>query len=462
VRCGYCESALLVTGYGRILSYFLAPNMNEDDAHRSALRWLSSHRNERKKRIREIKLAFVPFYRLTGLDFAWSWRNKEITSPLLASSAATPSFRLREEALESSDFPALPPLKEKEYRLASTYLDRTFLAADLPSLPLRSLSVRSQVLTLHLFDPQELSRRGEIIPVAMDWREAWRHAERDLTLENLTCRRIINRILSLIFFPIWEARVQADRGGLSLLFDGVAGSLLSQAASPFFPPSSHQSNFSAQILRFRPLCCPNCAWGLPVEPDFRLFTCSTCHRVWQIQGDAFEELPYRLAISSAKPDSPGARYLPFWIFLGQVHLEGKIIITKYDLAQIAPLARIPKQEEKKVPLRFFIPAFKVRDLAVVNRLSSSFTRMQPLFQTREPSGESLHPGAVLDGEEAAHFAHLSLVSIVPKGNPKLVERVARAELTLSPGELVFFPFEEYMNSLREDFLGTAIQLNTLR
>jgi hypothetical protein len=44
----------------------------------------------------------------------------------------------------------------------------------------------------------------------------------------------------------------------------------------------------------------------------------------------------------------------------------------------------------------------------------------------------------------------------------MVERVAQAELSLSPGELVFFPFQEQLNSLREDFLGTAIHLNTLR
>ncbi|HEX9920511.1 MAG TPA: hypothetical protein VGB21_03355, partial [Candidatus Methylomirabilis sp.] len=113
-------------------------------------------------------------------------------------------------------------------------------------------------------------------------------------------------------------------------------------------------------------------------------------------------------------------------------------------------------------LRFFVPAFKVRDLSVANRLSTSFTRMQPLFQVKEPSGESLHPGGVLDRDEAATFAHLSLVSITPKGNPKLVERVAQAELTLSPGELVFFPFQDHLDSLREDFLGTAIHKATLR
>ena len=436
--------------------------MEEEEARRATLWSLSSRREGGKSGIREIKLAFVPFYRLTGLDFAWSWRDKEISSPLLPSSATPPSFRWGEEAGEASDLSTLPPLKEKEYRLTSTYLDRTFLAADLPSLPLRSLSVRSQVLTLHLFDPQELSRRGQIIPVGMDWREAWNQAEKDLTLENLTRRRIVNRILSLIFFPIWEARVQGVGGAFSLLFDGVAGSLLAQAASPFFPEPSREGDFSAQALRFRPLCCPNCAGSLPVEPSYRLFTCLTCHRVWQIEQEAFAELPYRLAISPGKPNSPKARYLPFWIFLAQVHWEGKTIASKYDLSQIAPLGRLPQEGEKMVPLRFFIPAFKLRDLAVVNRLSSSFTRMQPLFETREPSGESLHPGAVLDREEAAHFAHLSLVSIVPKGNPKLVERVAQTELILSPGELVFFPFEEYMNSLREDFLGTAIHLNTLR
>lgn len=476
VQCRYCDSPLLVTGYDRILSYFLEPRMGEDHARRVALQSLSRRGDKGKGRVRGIRLAFVPFYRLTGLDFAWSWRHKEIASPLLPSSSTGLPLRLGGEELYASELSALPPLKEKEYRLTSNYLDRTFLAANLPSLPLLSLGVRSQVLTLHLFDPQELSPRGQIIPVAMDWREAWDRpvclpaqagvrtggAEQDLTLENLTRRRIINRILSLIFFPIWEVQVEANGGGLCLLLDGIAQSLLAQVASPLFSESLAESSFSAQTLRFRPLCCPNCAGPLPVEPNFRLFSCSTCHRVWQIQGDEFQELPYRLAQSPRKPESPHRRFLPFWIFQGQVHLEGKMIASKYDLAQIAPLGRLPKEEEKRVPLRFFIPAFKLRDLAVVNRLSSSFTRMQPLFQTQEPSGEPLHPGGVLDQEEAANFAHLALISVVPKGNHRLVERVAQAQLTLSPGELVFFPFEEELHSLREDFLGTAIHRNTLR
>ncbi|MDH7499236.1 MAG: hypothetical protein QHH30_02495 [candidate division NC10 bacterium] len=416
----------------------------------------------RKGRIQGVQLAFVPFYRLTGLDFSWSWRDKEITSPLLPSSANGQPLRLGEEPLETSGLFPLPPLKEKEYRLASQYLDRTFLAANLPCLPLRSLSVRSQVLTLHLFDPQTLSRMGQIIPIAMDWKEAWSKAEQDLTLEHLTRRRIINRILSLIFFPIWEVQLQGNGGSTYLLFDGIAESFLGQVASSLSAESRAETSFSAQTLRFRPLSCPNCAGTLPVEPRFRLFTCPVCHRVWQIQEDAFQELPYRLAQSPKPSDPSRTRYLPFWIFQGQLQFEGETIASKYDLARIAPSGRLRQEEEKKVPLRFFIPSFKLRDLAVLNRLSSSFTRMQPLFQTQEPRGEPLHPGAILDREEAAHFAHLCLVSIAPKGNPRLVERVAQAELVLSPGELIFSPFQEDVSCLREDFLGTAIHLNTLR
>jgi len=456
---------LLATGYGRILSYSLASNLKAEEVRRAALGRLTSR--GQKNDIRGIRLAFVPFYRLTGLDFSWSWKDKEITSPLLetphASNAALRTLRFGEEALKNPNGGPLPPLKEKEYLLTSIYLDRTFLAADLPSLSLRSLGVRSQVRTLHLFDPEALSREGQVIPVTMDWKEAWNRIETGLPLENLTRRLLINRILSLVFFPLWEVQVDSGARTSSLLFDGVARSFLQEeAASRFFSESPAGSGFSAQTLRFRPLACPNCGGGLPVDRDFRLFSCPTCHRLWHIKGDEFENLPYRLAEAPKRLDPRQVHYLPFWIFLGQVHLEGRTIASKYDLAQLAPQARLLREEDKAIPLRFFVPAFKVRDLSVANRLSTSFTRMQPLFQVKEPSGESLHPGGVLDRDEAATFAHLSLVSITPKGNPKLVERVAQAELTLSPGELVFFPFQDHLDSLREDFLGTAIHKATLR
>ena len=462
MHCSYCKVALLATGYGRILSYHLLPKMKEEDVRGDTLELLASR--GRKGTIRDIHLAFVPFYRLIGLDFSWSWRDKEITSPLTASTLPTDSLlrSLRKEE-ERRDMENLPPLKEKEYSLTWAYLDKTFLAADLPSLNLRSLGFRSQILTLRLFDPSGLSTGGQVIPVALDWKKAWDRAEKDLRSENVIRRKLINRILSLVFFPLWEVRIESEGKVFSLIFDGVARSFLQEEpTSLFFPQRSPDSAFSTQALRFRPLACPNCGAALPVEPAFRIFSCSTCHRVWQIQGDEFEEIPYRLAISPGKPDISRIHYLPFWIFLGQITLEGKTIANRAELTQIVPLGRILSEEEKTGPLRFFIPVFKVRDLAVVNRLSASFTRMQPPFQTREPLEEVLYPGGVLDRNEAADFAHLALVSIAPKGNPKLVERVTRSELSLSPGELIFFPFQEQLNSLREDFLGTAIHLNTLR
>jgi len=462
VQCSYCKAALLATGYGRILSYYLLPKMKKEDARGDALELLASR--GRKGTIRDIHLAFVPFYRLIGLDFSWSWKDKEITSPLTASALPNDSLlrSLRNEE-ERRDMENLPPLKEKEYALTWAYLDKTFLAADLPFLNLRTLGIRSQILTLRLFDPSALPTGGQVIPVAMDWRKAWDRTEKDLRSENVIRRKLINRILSLVFFPLWEVRIESEGKVFSLIFDGVARSFLQEeATSLFFPQRSHDSAFSAQALRFRPLACPNCGAALPVEPAFRIFSCSTCHRVWQIQGEEFEGIPYRLAISPGKPDISKIRYLPFWIFLGEVQLEGKIIANGLDLSRIIPTGRLLSEEKKTAPLRFFIPAFKVRDLAVVNRLSASFTRMQPFFQTREPLEEVLYPGGVLDRNEAADFAHLALVSIAPKGNPKLVERVTRSELSLSPGELIFFPFQEQLNSLREDFLGTAVHLNTLR
>ncbi len=462
VQCSYCGVALLATGYGRILSYHVLPKTKEEDVRGDALELLASR--GRKGTIRDIHLASVPFYRLIGLDFSWSWRDKEITSPLTASTLPTDSsLRSLEKEEERWDMGNLPPLKEKEYSLTWAYLDKTFLAADLPSLNLRSLGIRSQILTLRLFDPSGLSTEGQVIPVAMDCRKAWDRAEKDLRSENVIRRKLINRILSLVFFPLWEVRIESNGKVFFLIFDGVARSLLQEEATSLFSPQgSHDSTFSTQALRFRPLACPNCDAALPVEPAFRIFSCSTCHRVWQIQGDEFEGIPYRLAISPGKPDISKIRYLPFWIFLGEVQLEGTIIANGLDLNRIIPLGRILSEEEKAIPLRFFVPAFKVRDLAVVNRLSTSFTRMQPRFQTREPLEEVLCPGGILDRNEAADFAHLTLVSIAPKGNPKLVERMAQAQLNLSSGELVFFPFQEILESLREDFLGTAVPLNTLR
>jgi|GEM_PF-3126461 len=463
IRCPFCGIALLVTGYGRVLSYYLPAARGEEEVKRQALQTAQARTVASKASLQELLLAFVPYYRITGLDFSWSWEYREISSPLLSDPDRHLPLGRGGQDLDLYPGEGFGPLREKEYRLACKYLDRTFLAADLPRLTLTSLSFRPQVLALRLFDWGEIRRQGTVIPVAMESQDAWRQAEKWLPAGNLTLRRLINRTLSLVFFPLWEARIEADGRHFSLLIDAVSGSPLSTLLLPPLLPSSPGSQSSSlEILRFRPLLCPNCGADLPPEPSFRLFTCASCHRVWKIHYESLLEVSYLLAHPPKGMPSPSrCHFLPFWTFQAQVHLDGRILTSKHDLAQIAPLARVPREEEKGIPLLFFVPAFKVRDLLVLNRIATSFTRLQPAFEVQPYNGEDLHPGCILDREEAANFAPLTLISLLPRGNSALIEAAARAELLLSPGRLLFFPFREELNYWREDFLGTAISKNTL-
>src|SRR5512141_2090251 len=70
VTCGHCKSNLLVTGRRQILSYYVAPKLDERKA--SALAAMAQ-RNLGNAQFRTLRsqLYFVPYYRMTGQDFGW-------------------------------------------------------------------------------------------------------------------------------------------------------------------------------------------------------------------------------------------------------------------------------------------------------------------------------------------------------------------------------------------------------
>jgi len=69
------------------------------------------------------------------------------------------------------------------------------------------------------------------------------------------------------------------------------------------------------IVGFRPLCCPNCGWDLPLRPDDTIFFCSSCARAWQIYGSDLTEVPYEIA--QIEGMNGQSRYLPFWVLVAQ-------------------------------------------------------------------------------------------------------------------------------------------------
>jgi len=96
---------------------------------------------------------------------------------------------------------------------------------------------------------------------------------KDAAMQPLLFRSVIGRILSIIYFPFWVIEMEMP---WKLHLDDrrrrlTVGSQTRRAPSIYSILNQAQQSEST-IVGFRPLCCPNCGWDLPLRPDeYNLF-----------------------------------------------------------------------------------------------------------------------------------------------------------------------------------------------
>jgi LSD1 subclass zinc finger protein len=77
VHCSYCGSDHLVTGHGRVLSYFIPEKLTASRA--VALSLLKLKAEGRSCKAREATLFFVPFYHFTAKSLFWEAQELAVT-----------------------------------------------------------------------------------------------------------------------------------------------------------------------------------------------------------------------------------------------------------------------------------------------------------------------------------------------------------------------------------------------
>jgi hypothetical protein len=227
---------------------------------------------------------------------------------------------------------------------------------------------------------------------------------------------------------------------------------------------SQDHTIPTRPLDFIPFRCPNCAWDLPFRPLAKIHLCRSCGRAWQEKGGTYHEVSYRVGIPGASVNREACIYLPFWRLSVSITTPQKTLENLKDFYGLFPLPKVMDQEVLAGrPIRFYIPAFRVRNAAAVDRLAAQLTRSQPAFEEVEPQDfrEIIASDVWLPLQEAMEMAQILLYSMTPKRAKQIQARVKVSRVCLGEGQLLFLPFIEKGIFLREATTDFAIQKNGL-
>jgi DNA-directed RNA polymerase subunit RPC12/RpoP len=427
VRCESCRSNLLVTGRKQVLSYYVPARVAAASARALA------KAQHAAARVVRADLYFIPYYRLTGHQLAWQRPLRQRPADPIADDEAlrNPMLALfRGEHEEARALAAAIAVgarsseasEDGPLQLLDRYVEKSFLARDLPDFAGYSLGVRSQVLRVGLLRPGTLTPLGKAVGVGIDVEAAMTRGLQEGGVDRIAYRQVLARILSVIYFPYWV--VELHQGGESwlTLVDGVMASVV-QARAPLSLERSFAiaSTADQPTAGFRPLVCPNCGWDLPVSPDDVVFLCASCEKAWQIHGTEMTEVPHEAADVNDLGKTGTAMYLPFW---------------QLDAS----------------PRRYCVPAFRYRRLKALADLTTRLSA-KPLRYERWTGTRPQARGCFYDADDAALLAGFVAAGQSRPATP-LAEGGRRATL-------IWLPFKRESRALLDPFTGMGLQESLL-
>lgn len=442
IKCEYCGSLLHLVGTDEDRRYYMEPRADEEKIKKALFLGFKKKKGI-EIRFVESRLVFFPYWWVKGMVFKWM----------------------------------LGRDGDGEYvkKMKSRLLDHTFPAhTDIPIGP-PTLGVRTSTMRVRAFNNEEMKKWGDPLKVTISHAAAVDYAEGikggtlslgDGIFVEMEKAGLIGERYSLIYFPVWAFVVKTPQGEAELLVDGISLSVIRKPpnTAPVVPTLTEDVfAFEFNDVGFIPLKCPECGWDLPFHAYNVIHLCSTCGRAWREQRGSFQQISYEVIQQQGQRGDLFA-YLPFWRFTVALETDQAKITTMADFYRNVPMPRvIDWEKEEQKPIRFFIPAFRIKNIPVVSKFSTMLTSNQPVFASTEK--EVLLKGDVgdtfLSASEAVEMAELVLYALVPKGSKKAKEFVRQARIEVIQEQLFWLPFLEKGISYVEQTTGYALQKNAV-
>ncbi len=436
-RCPFCNLPLLFQSPHSILSYYLEPKVEKKEIPFRLDRFRKENGESLSRRVDEIKLYYLPFWRFTSQVFY-----------TLIDDSSCESFQ-----------------EVKEAEILTKDWDINFAAHNSNDFSLSTLGMRPEWLKLILLTDENLITDGDVLNPEIDSITAKDKALQSLLVlmenhrssEMELVNRFLDETLSLIYFPVWTVNFITGEGKHFQVIDGITGRTLKQSPGTF--ELKKIENRKAQevcLPKIIPHRCPNCGWDLPVTPNQLVFPCENCRRIWKISENSYQQVNGEIAKIKDLPitdPSKTINYYPFWVFETRPQKENAFSIQK--LTELLP-SEIGwfKVRDKSKPFLFYIPAFDIKNLGKIPVLSLILTRTQPDLET-ETWGKSELTGAVMSPEDAQKIAEIAWIYLLSsKINIPLGEW---RDLTFENGRIIWYPYYEEGSFMEDAVSGYTFQ-----
>jgi len=436
-RCPFCNLPLLFQSQKKILRYFLPPKLEKSQVRFLIDRFRKTNGQSLSKRVDEIRLFYVPFWRFTA----------QVFYTIIDQTSLVPAPDDSEEEILTKDW------------------DINFAAHIENDLGVATLGIRSQWLKLNILTHRRLLKDGEVLNLNTNSSQAKDRALKSLRLytdkkksyDDELILRLIEERLSLIYFPFWVANFIAPEGKFFQTIDGITKRTLKQGSGYFELKQANQEDAEKlHPLKIVPHRCPNCAWDLPVTPFHVVFPCNNCKRIWKLSQNGYKQVTGEKAKADQEQGispSKDLAYYPFWVF--QTKLQDEQTLSVQDALRLLPSEiGLFKASDKRRPLLFYVPGFNIKNLNRIPAVGLAFTRSQPAWQP-EANNKGKLEGVFITEEDAKELAEIIWVNLICSRTNLDFE--TWRNLKFENARVVWLPFFEDGIFLRDTLMDYAFQ-----
>ena len=325
------------------------------------------------------------------------------------------------------------------------FVDISQSAVDLPGFP-HSLGFRSQTLKLQFAaadgESQYLAPLQSLDAVMRIFKNRFRQR----LPQPVYHQAHIGENVSLIYAPYYAEES---------LFDAVLNETIGRQLPEGFSQMLAESPPLDWRLEFLPTLCPECGWDLEGEKESLVLLCRNCQSAWHPGRKRLHRLKFGLVASQGQENFI---YLPFWRI--QADVAGIELDSYYDLVKTANLPKVPREDWRNLPFRFWSPGFKIRPQTFLP-LATKMTLSQPPDSLTDalPTGE-LYP-VTLPMESALQGLKTTLASFI-KPRRTHFPQLRDTGIKTTGIRLVYVPFVRRHHDLTQPHFKFTILVNQLK
>jgi hypothetical protein len=224
LKCGYCDTSLLVMGDEGVIQYHVKSKILQDDAKASVKNWFGKFDKDRKLKAEaqftEIFLVHIPFWRSLGQVCGWIFGNK-VYHETHTDNKGNVRTTTRKEPVERM------VLRDYVWNKA---------ACDVSEFGVEEVDNSGISGNLEPFDLSIVEKQGMVFEPTFSRTDAnlesdkWmlEQAKRSADVDEVLFQKLhsIGRKLSVVYYPLWIIRYKFKERNYQVVVDGISNKLL--------------------------------------------------------------------------------------------------------------------------------------------------------------------------------------------------------------------------------------------